>query len=74
MTFKRKYELDRHVRDMHPAENTRVMSCPAINCNKFKFVRKDKLKSHINKSHSGAKFECPVPACLQGNLAFLREN
>lgn len=66
-TFKRQYELDRHVAAKH--QNDRPFWCCAIGCIKGSsapaFARSDKLTAHVRAMHSrpDARFDCPVLAC-----------
>ncbi len=53
---------------MNGHTRTETFNCFAFNC-KYRreknFVRKDKLKSHVNNSHDQKTlFACPVPQCL----------
>ncbi|KAF7504704.1 hypothetical protein GJ744_001985 [Endocarpon pusillum] len=64
-TFKRNYELQRHMKK-HTRKET--FDCPAINC-KYRgtkaFYRADKLKAHVDLAHDGETlFACPVAGCL----------
>lgn len=65
LTFKRRYELDRHKRTQH--ERRQSYPCPALGCNRQgskAFYRNDKLKHHVRIVHTDDdSFACPVKGC-----------
>lgn len=60
-TFKRKYELDRHMK-----KHTGVsILCPIVYCSK-QFYRPDKLDDHLRQGHTeGEEGQCQVSGCSQ---------
>ncbi len=72
-SFKRKYELERHMR-VHTRPET--FECPAVNC-KYRgpkaFYRPDKLKAHVIAGHGPETlFVCPVAGCFSARTPLSR--
>jgi hypothetical protein len=68
-TFKRKYDLDRHMKKHDPKT---FYNCPAVDCksrgNKA-FYRADKFKVHILAAHNrDTLFACPVTGCHSSSV------
>ena len=64
-TFKRKYELQRH---MKKHERKETYPCPAIDCDRKgsrSFYRVDKLAHHLRTGHGdNDSYVCPLSGCL----------
>ncbi|KAL1626895.1 hypothetical protein SLS56_006623 [Neofusicoccum ribis] len=69
--FRRKYELERHMRKHNPRE---AYSCPVLECGRHgrqPFYREDKLKAHMETMHCGDEpSACPKAYCQAGVLPF----
>ena len=76
-TFRRQYELDRHVSAKHEIEKR--FWCCAAGCIKGNsapaFSRSDKLTDHIRAMHSrpDARFDCPLLGCQNQDTLYLEE-
>lgn len=70
--FSRPGDLDRHIRVRHSVGNIKPFVCDAYGCFKgegaCKFVRSDKLTSHIKATHKCDTLftQCPVEGCVFG--------
>jgi hypothetical protein len=71
-SFKRAYELTRHVQTVHGGESAKRFVCNARGCFNgrlpWSFARSDKLTSHVKATHNyNTVFtQCPVAACSFG--------
>ena len=77
-TFRRHYELERHIRVRH--DNKAQFQCPVMGCFKGSrrttFFRADKLTSHLRHIHGQEiLYNCVEPGCdlknLEGDLMFV---
>ena len=70
-TFKRKYELQRH---MKKHERKETYPCPAIDCDRKgsrSFYRADKLVHHLGTGHGDDdSYLCPLARCLTNQMSF----
>ncbi|XTI87392.1 hypothetical protein V2W45_412488 [Cenococcum geophilum] len=70
-TFKRKYELQRH---MKKHERKEMYPCPAIDCDRKgsrSFYRADKIVHHLRTGHGGNdSYLCPLAGCLTHPMSF----
>ena len=70
-TFKRKYELQRH---MKKHERKETFPCPAIDCDRKEsrsFYRADKLVHHLGTGHGdNDSYLCPLVGCLTHPMSF----
>jgi hypothetical protein len=70
-TFKRKYELQRH---MKKHERKETYPCPAIDCDRKgsrSFYRVDKLSHHLRTGHGdNDSYLCPLAKCLTNPMSF----
>lgn len=70
-TFKRKYELQRH---MKKHERKETYPCPAIDCDRKgsrSFYRADKLAHHLRTGHGdNDSYLCPLARCLTHPMSF----
>lgn len=70
-TFKRKYELQRH---MKKHERKETYPCPAIDCDRKgsrSFYRADKLVHHLGTGHGdNDSYLCPLARCLTNPMSF----
>ena len=70
-TFKRKYELQRHMRKH---ERKEMYPCPAIDCDRKgsrSFYRVDKLAHHLRTRHGdNDSYLCPLAGCLTNPVSF----
>ena len=70
-TFKRKYELQRH---MNKHERKEMYPCPAIDCDRKgsrSFYRVDKLAHHLGTGHGDDdSYLCPLAGCLTNPMSF----
>jgi len=70
-TFKRKYELQRH---MKKHERKETYPCPAIDCDRKgsrSFYRADKLVHHLRTGHGdNDSYLCPLARCLTNPMSF----
>lgn len=70
-TFKRKYELQRH---MKKHERKEMYPCPAIDCDRKgsrSFYRADKLVHHLGTGHGeNDSYLCPLAGCLTHPMSF----
>lgn len=70
-TFKRKYELQRH---MKKHERKETYPCPAIDCDRKglrSFYRADKLVHHLGTGHGdNDSYLCPLAGCLTHPMSF----